>query len=72
MVGSLTLAIAFNDLGVVVEIVGATGSILISYILPGALYLSIYKGGDLEIIAKIQLILGIFIIPISLFSIFSS
>lgn len=40
---SLGISLVFSDLGVILSLVGATGSTVVSYILPGAFYLSLYK-----------------------------
>jgi hypothetical protein len=39
----ICIYIYISDLGVILSLVGATGSTVVSYILPGAFYLSLYK-----------------------------
>jgi amino acid permease len=39
----LGISLAFSDLGVILSLVGATGSTVVSYILPGVFYLSLYR-----------------------------
>jgi amino acid permease len=39
---SFTLAMIVDDLGIVLALVGATGSTLVSYILPGLIYLKLH------------------------------
>jgi amino acid permease len=42
LLGTLTVALTLRDLGVVLAVVGATGSTIVSYILPGAIYYTIH------------------------------
>jgi Transmembrane amino acid transporter protein len=44
LVASLLIALSVNDLGVVLSIVGATGSTVVSYILPGVFYYNMFGG----------------------------
>jgi Transmembrane amino acid transporter protein len=44
LVASLLIALSVNDLGVVLSIVGATGSTVVSYILPGVFYSNMFSG----------------------------
>ena len=65
---SFMLAMAVDDLGIVLALVGATGSTLVSYVLPGLIYIKIYPHNDTsKILAYIQLLLGIVIIPLALY-----
>lgn len=65
---SFMLAIIVDDLGVVLAMVGATGSTLVSYVLPGLLYVRVYQQMDLsKVMAYIQLGVGIVIIPVALY-----
>ena len=42
VLGSLGVAMVVSDLGVILSIVGATGSTTISYILPGLIFLKLH------------------------------
>lgn len=42
LTASVGIALTVSDLGIVIELVGATGSLFVSYIIPGALFLSLY------------------------------
>ncbi len=65
---SFMIAMTVSDLGVVLGVVGATGSTMVSYILPGAIYIKIHpEPHPLRSLACIQLILGILIVPIALY-----
>ncbi|KAG5176256.1 transmembrane amino acid transporter protein-domain-containing protein [Tribonema minus] len=65
------IAMAITDLGVVLEVVGATGSTIISYILPGGIYLALHPPTDkvqpLRVAAAVQLATGCVIMPVCLF-----
>eukprot|EP00602_Paraphysomonas_sp_CaronLab_P002598 CAMPEP_0185020326 /NCGR_PEP_ID=MMETSP1103-20130426/2919_1 /TAXON_ID=36769 /ORGANISM="Paraphysomonas bandaiensis, Strain Caron Lab Isolate" /LENGTH=453 /DNA_ID=CAMNT_0027551155 /DNA_START=88 /DNA_END=1449 /DNA_ORIENTATION=- len=71
---SLIIGLTVSDLGVVLSLVGATGSTIVSYILPGFFYYLIFK--DLEgpvwkrNLALAQGVLGLIIIPVCLTFIF--
>ena len=41
LLSSLSIALIITDLGVILSIVGATGSTIVSYILPGLIYLKL-------------------------------
>ena len=65
---SFMVAMIVDDLGVVLAMVGATGSTLVSYILPGLIYLKIHPAMDASKVgAYIQLSLGCFIMPVALY-----
>jgi amino acid permease len=65
---SFVTAMIVDDLGVVLALVGATGSTLVSYILPGLIYLKIHPVMDASKIgAYIQLLMGCFIMPVALY-----
>lgn len=65
---SFTLAMFVNDLGIVLALVGATGSTLVSYVLPGLIYVKVHPDKDVSmILGYIQLIIGVLIIPLSLY-----
>lgn len=67
---SLVLAAFVDDLGVILALVGATGSTLVSYVLPGLIYINVYPSKDFSfVLAAIQLLFGILIIPLALFCI---
>ncbi|KAL9181592.1 hypothetical protein ACHAXT_010397 [Thalassiosira profunda] len=65
---SFLLAIAVDDLGVILALVGATGSTLVSYVLPGLIYIKIYSRDDTsKKMARLQLGAGITIMPLALY-----
>jgi len=69
---SFCIAMIQNDLGIVLALVGATGSTLVSYVLPGLIYVKVHKPLDTsKICAYVQLGLGCFIMPTALYFIFS-
>jgi amino acid permease len=63
-----------HDLGFVISIVGSTGSIIVSLILPGLCYYKLVIGGHpmLRFIALMQCCIGIFLIPFCIFLLFLS
>ena len=65
---SFFVAMIVDDLGIVLALVGATGSTLVSYILPGLIYLKLNTDSSRSM-ALVQLITGICIIPLSLYCI---
>ena len=68
LISSFVLAMIIDDLGVILALVGATGSTLVSYVLPGLIYVKVYPHNDLsKMMAYIQLLLGIMIIPLALY-----
>jgi amino acid permease len=72
VLSTYVIAMAVADLGVVLEIVGATGSTIISYILPGSTYLALHpmikgKFQSMRLFASIQLVVGCIIMPVCLF-----
>lgn len=69
---SFLVAMVVDDLGIVLAMVGATGSTLVSYILPGLIYLKIYPVMDASRVgAYIQLTLGCIIMPVALYFVLS-
>jgi hypothetical protein len=69
---SFTVAMLVDDLGVVLAMVGATGSTLVSYILPGLIYIKIHpKVNVSNVLAHLQLTLGCLIMPVALYFVFS-
>lgn len=69
---SFLLAMVVDDLGIVLALVGATGSTLVSYILPGLIYVKIHPSMDAaKVGAYIQLALGCMIMPVALYFVFA-
>lgn len=67
---SYAIAMTVADLGLVLEIVGATGSTTIAFILPGLLYLKVHPEPHAKrSLAAMQLIAGLLFIPVALTSI---
>ena len=65
---SFAVAMVVDDLGVILAMVGATGSTLVSYILPGLIYVKIHPRMDLSKLgAYIQLCMGCLIMPLALY-----
>lgn len=70
---SFILATIVDDLGVVLALVGATGSTLVSYILPGLIYVKVYPHKDASLaLAYMQLCLGILLMPLALYFILTN
>ena len=64
---SYTIAMIVDDLGIVLGVVGATGSTMLSYILPGILYVKLHPEKHmLRNFAFLQFGLGVLIVPTSL------
>merc|ERR1712157_156686 len=56
LVLSFFIAMCISDLSFILSIVGATGSTIVSYILPGLIYIRLHKGFHLmKIMAYLQL-----------------
>ncbi|CAK9000884.1 unnamed protein product [Durusdinium trenchii] len=71
LVGSLLIAITVMDLGKILGVVGATGSTMVSYILPGIVYVQTFRDFHLRrSLALGQLILGCIIMPVCLVLLF--
>eukprot|EP00977_Amphora_coffeiformis_P006348 scaffold1353_cov161-Amphora_coffeaeformis.AAC.20 len=69
---SFLVAMVVDDLGIVLAMVGATGSTLVSYILPGLLYVKIDPHMNAtKVSAMIQLVAGCVIMPTALFFVIS-
>ena len=65
---SWAIAMAVDDLGVVLAMVGATGSTLVSYVLPGLIFIKTHKHRDSSLFcAYVQLIAGLLIMPLALY-----
>lgn len=62
---SVALALAVDDLGMVLALVGATGSAVVSYVLPGIVYLRICNGSS--VLAWAQLVTGLWVMPVALY-----
>ncbi len=64
---STATALAVSDLGVVLAVVGATGSTMISFVLPGFCYVSLFPNSSLKRrFALAQLCAGVVIMPLAL------
>ena len=73
---SLCVALTVTDLGLMLALVGATGSTAISYILPGIFYYKMFEGSAespvwLTKYAYIQYLIGCFLVPFCFISIFA-
>ena len=66
LLSSFGVALSTNDLGIMMSLVGATGSTMVSYILPGAFYYYLHRRDNTikKKLALIMLITGIIIIPL--------
>ena len=65
-----TIALLVDDLGVVLSVVGATGSTIVSYILPGLCYFLLFPKRGTRYVGLVQLIAGITFMTVSLYLIF--
>ncbi|KAL3802231.1 hypothetical protein HJC23_001775 [Cyclotella cryptica] len=63
---SFLLAMMVDDLGIVLALVGATGSTLVSYVLPGLIYLKLHQDSS-RCMAWVQLMVGLCVMPLSLY-----
>mmetsp|Transcript_5221 Transcript_5221/g.8426 ORF Transcript_5221/g.8426 Transcript_5221/m.8426 type:complete len:521 (+) Transcript_5221:34-1596(+) len=71
VLGTLAVAISVKDLGVILGIVGATGSTTVSYILPGLVYFSCFKERTLKrYMAIVLFAMGMVIMPTCLVVLF--
>ena len=79
---SLAIALTVSDLGLMLSLVGATGSTMISYVLPGWFYYNLHKDevdGEssrswprfLVNLSYTQFVVGVVLIPLSLIAIFA-
>jgi len=67
-----TIAFLVSDLGVVLSVVGATGSTIVTYVLPGACYYITFPNRPSRYIGLAMLLTGaLFICPVSLYLIFN-
>jgi amino acid permease len=56
-----------SDLGTVLAVVGATGSTMVSYVIPGACYYKLFPHKHFKrTLALLQFSLGVMIIPLAL------
>lgn len=61
------IALVVTDLGIVLGVVGATGSAMVSYVIPGASYVRIFPRPHLRrTLAFVQLCTGFLIMPLAL------
>ena len=68
---SFLVSLSVKDIAVVLEVVGATGSTTVSYLLPGIIYYILHPQPHLRRqVALAQFILGLIIIPTCLTAIF--
>ena len=67
LAGSFLIAMAVQDLGTILGLVGATGSTTVTYILPGFIYYKTFPDGKLKFLAVLQMSLGLVIMPIALY-----
>jgi amino acid permease len=71
LLGSYGVSMLVDDLSVVLEVVGATGSTAVSYLLPGAVYLALHpEPHPKRYLAMLQLALGLVIMPVGLTAVF--
>ena len=64
------LAFVVTDLGLVLSVVGATGSTIVSYVLPGAVYYVLFPRRPSRWLGLLLLVAGLLIMPVSLYLIF--
>ena len=65
---SFILAMIVDDLGIVLALVGSTGSTLVSYVLPGLIYIKVAQQKDAALVmAYVQLCLGLVLMPLALY-----
>merc|ERR1711862_162944 len=70
---SFLVAMVTKDLGVVLSLVGCTGSTLVTFVLPGLFFLKVHPCADvLWALAWLQLSVGLIIMPLALYYIFSN
>lgn len=65
--GSYLIALTVDNLGIVMAVVGATGSTAVSYILPGSIYWTLHPQPHLKrTVAGCMFLIGMCIVPVSL------
>ena len=71
---STALALTVHDLGVILSVVGATGSTAVSYILPGGCYYLLFRAqpGPKRALALVQCMVGFALVPLLLALIYRS
>ena len=68
---ALLVALLVDDLSLVLEVVGATGSTIVSYLLPGATYAALHPWPHARrALARAQFAAGLVVIPVGLASVF--
>lgn len=68
---SYIVAMLVEDLGIVLSVVGATGSTMVSYILPGIIYVRLHPSFHFrKCLAYLQFTLGCIIVPVALYFVF--
>jgi amino acid permease len=68
LIFSFMIAESVKNLGTILGVVGATGSTMVSYILPASIYIKLHgESNVLGIVARVQLCLGIIIMPTALY-----
>jgi amino acid permease len=68
---ALLVALLVDDLSLVLELVGATGSTIVSYLLPGATYMKLHPYQHLRrTLARAQFLVGLVVIAVGLTSVF--
>ena len=68
---SVSIALVVQNLGTILSIVGASGSTLVTYILPGLIYVKLHPAGRYNIFAYLQFFLGCAIMPSALYWVIS-
>ncbi|KAL7481605.1 hypothetical protein ACHAW6_007284 [Cyclotella cf. meneghiniana] len=63
---SFIVAMMVDDLGIVLALVGATGSTLVSYVLPGLIYIKLHQDSS-RCMAWAQLVVGLCVMPLALY-----
>jgi len=72
VMASGTIAFFVSDLGLVLSVVGATGSTIVTYVLPGACYFRLFPSRPSRWVGLALLLAGaLFICPVSLYLIFT-
>mmetsp|Transcript_7356 Transcript_7356/g.13036 ORF Transcript_7356/g.13036 Transcript_7356/m.13036 type:complete len:488 (-) Transcript_7356:108-1571(-) len=65
VVGTYIIAMSVTSLGIVLEVVGSTGSTMVTFILPGFIYMRVFPGWHLKgVAAMFQATLGCVIMPL--------
>ena len=71
LAASVSIALLTNDLGIMLKLVGATGSTAVSYILPGISYFVLFRGSRKRWLGLVLFLIGMVIAPVSLALIFT-